>query len=73
MPVPDQVRDDVSGIQIMLELLASDFRQNDKPRTNSNSCETIFSFPRKKMNKMTNKQYPGSVEPLLILNQRWRV
>ncbi|MDJ0668119.1 MAG: hypothetical protein QNJ61_12595 [Desulfobacterales bacterium] len=47
MLVPDQVRDDVSGIQIMLELLASDFRQNDKPRTNSTSCETIFSFPRK--------------------------
>jgi hypothetical protein len=35
MPVPDQVRDDVSGIQNMPGLLDSGFRQNDKSRINS--------------------------------------
>jgi len=29
MPVPDQVRDDGSGIQNILELLDSGFRRND--------------------------------------------
>jgi len=29
MPVPDQVRDDGSGIQNILELLDSDIRRND--------------------------------------------
>jgi hypothetical protein len=29
MPVPDQVRDDGSGIQNMLKLLDSGFRRND--------------------------------------------
>ena len=31
MPVPDQVRDDVSGIPNMLALLDSGVRHNDKP------------------------------------------
>ena len=30
MPVPDQVRDDGSGIQNILKLLDSGFRRNDK-------------------------------------------
>ena len=60
MPVPDQVRDDVSGIQNLLELLDSGFRQNDNPRINATFYETIFSFPGKKMNKFINKN-TGSV------------
>jgi hypothetical protein len=41
MPVPDQVRDDVSGIQNVMELMDSGFRQNDKSRINSSFHETI--------------------------------
>ena len=38
---PDQVRDDVSGIQNMVELLDSGLRQNDKSRINSAFYEVI--------------------------------
>ncbi|MDJ0667272.1 MAG: hypothetical protein QNJ61_08340 [Desulfobacterales bacterium] len=31
MPIPDQVRDDVSGVQNMLEWMDSGLRHNDKP------------------------------------------
>jgi hypothetical protein len=44
MPVPDQVRDDASGIQNNLALLDSDFRPNDTPRTNSTFFEAINIF-----------------------------
>ena len=33
MPVPDQVREDVSGIQHILALMDAGFHQNDKART----------------------------------------
>ncbi len=42
MPVPDQVRDDVSGTQNILEFLDSSFRQNDRPRINSTFYAVIF-------------------------------
>ncbi len=41
MLVPGQVRDDVSGIPKMLELLDSGFRRNDKIWTNSTHYEFI--------------------------------
>jgi hypothetical protein len=51
MPVPDQVRDDASGIQNALELLNSGFRHNEKSSTQSTFCESVFSFSRKKRNE----------------------
>ena len=44
MPVPDQVRDDGSGIRDMRRFLASGFRQNDKPRKNATVYRLIL-FP----------------------------
>jgi hypothetical protein len=41
MPVPDQVRDDISGIQNTLELMDSGFRQDDKIRTRSTFYDLI--------------------------------
>ncbi len=34
MPVPDQVRDDLSGVPNILEFMDSGFRQNDTPGVN---------------------------------------
>ena len=58
MPVPDQVRDDVSGIQNILELMDSGFRQNDKPGIKATFCEVIFSFPGQKVSQLGHKKYP---------------
>ncbi len=41
MPVPDQVRDDGSGIQNILNLLDSGFRRNDRKTEKATFYETI--------------------------------
>ncbi len=41
MPVPDQVRDDGSGIQNPLNLLDSGFRRNDVKSEELTFCEVI--------------------------------
>ncbi len=41
MPVPDQVRDDGSGIQIVMELPDVGLRHNDKPWENAAFYERI--------------------------------
>ena len=43
MPVPDQVRDDGSGIQNILKLLNSGVRRNDKKMVKVTFYETIKS------------------------------
>jgi hypothetical protein len=49
MPVPDQVRDDGSGIQNILNLLDSGFRRNDRNTEKVTYYETVIIVIRKKL------------------------
>ena len=58
MPVPDQVRDDGSGIQNPLNLLDSGFRRNDVKSEELTFCEVI---------KFNNRGVtPGVLKPSFV-------